>query len=140
MRAPRSDVSPQSEISQDTTSDIGSGSAGAKADDAVLASTRLRDASNPPIREGFVCASCGRFNVTAVEGLFARRRAGSPQRFCNPTCRQAAYRRRCASVPEDMPRQASGGRRRRLKEDPSQQDVPTQSNAKPNGPLHKEAV
>ena len=30
----------------------------------------MRDASPPPERSGFVCEACGRFIVTAVEGLF----------------------------------------------------------------------
>ncbi len=80
----------------------------------------MRDACEPPVREGFSCASCGRFNVTAVAGLFRQPRAGSPQRFCDPSCRQAAYRRRRAGVSEDAPRQLSGGRRRKLGTTPSQ--------------------
>jgi hypothetical protein len=51
--------------------------------------------------------------VTAVRGLFAARRSGSPQRFCSPACRQAAYRRLRASVAED-PLQRRGGGARRL--------------------------
>lgn len=81
-------------------------------------STGLRDASQAPVREGFQCASCGRFNVTGVAGLFATRRAGSAQRFCDPACRQAAYRRRRARVDEDTPRQPTGGRSRRLNASP----------------------
>jgi hypothetical protein len=73
----------------------------------------MRDASSPD-RQGFVCALCGRFNVTTVEGLFHRNRVGSPQRFCDHACRQAAYRRRRAGIQEDTPLQRSGGRNRRL--------------------------
>jgi hypothetical protein len=76
--------------------------------------TVMRDTSRPN-RCGFVCATCGRFNVTAVEGLFSRTRAGSHQRFCDHACRQAAYRRRRAGVNEDTPVQRKGGRSRRLK-------------------------
>jgi hypothetical protein len=74
----------------------------------------MRDASQDLDREGFACAACGRFNITAVEGLFDRNRAGSAQRFCDHACRQAAYRRRRAGVPEDAPLQQRGGRNRRL--------------------------
>jgi hypothetical protein len=82
--------------------------------EAQSVSSPLRDASEPPVREGFECASCGHYNLTAVAGLFASRRAGSPQRFCDPSCRQAAYRRRRAGVLEDTPLQHAGGRKRRL--------------------------
>ena len=44
----------------------------------------------------------GRFNVTAIEGLFNRNRVGLPQRFCDHACRQAAYRRR-RGASEDAP-------------------------------------
>jgi hypothetical protein len=82
----------------------------------------MRDASETPARTGFWCATCGRFNVTAVEGLFRRRGAGSPQRFCDPACRQAAYRRRRAGVREDAPLQPRGGRGRRLNPNQSPQN------------------
>jgi hypothetical protein len=75
----------------------------------------MRDASDPPAREGFTCPSCRRFITTAIEGLFADRRSGSPRRFCDAACRQAAYRRRRAGVGEDVPAQRSGGRRRSLR-------------------------
>ncbi|MGH3010174.1 MAG: hypothetical protein ACRDLM_12320, partial [Gaiellaceae bacterium] len=58
----------------------------------------MRDALPEPERTGFVCATCGRFIITAVEGLFRSARAGSPQRFCDHACRQAAYRRRRAEA------------------------------------------
>ncbi len=74
----------------------------------------MRDASNRPAREGFTCDSCGRFIVTAVDGLWSAPTVGSPRRFCDPACRQAAYRRRRAGVAEDTPRQATGGRSRHL--------------------------
>jgi hypothetical protein len=74
----------------------------------------MRDTSPTPERSGFYCQMCGRFNVTAVTGLFQRPRAGSPQRFCDHACRQAAYRRRRAGLKEDTPLQLTGGRSRRL--------------------------
>jgi hypothetical protein len=54
----------------------------------------MRDASPGPARRGFTCACCGHFTVTAVDGLFANPRSGSPARFCSPACRAAAWRRR----------------------------------------------
>ena len=75
----------------------------------------MRDASDPPAREGFTCPSCGRFIVTRIEGLFSDRKSGSPPRFCDPACRQAAYRRRRAAVAEKVPAQRSGGRSRSLR-------------------------
>ena len=87
----------------------------------------MRDASTPPTdaesgsvgdatptREGFTCASCRCFVVTAVTGVFANPKVGSPARFCSPACRTAAWRRRRASVPEDTPRQHHGGPNRSL--------------------------
>jgi hypothetical protein len=70
----------------------------------------MRDASP----EGFVCACCARFVPTALPGLYRARRTGSPQRFCSPSCRQAAYRRRRAGVAEDVALQHRGGGARRL--------------------------
>jgi hypothetical protein len=70
----------------------------------------MRDASP----EGFHCACCRRFIPTALPGLSRAPRTGSPQRFCSPGCRQAAYRRRRAGVPEDVPLAHRGGGRRRL--------------------------
>ena len=75
----------------------------------------MRDASGSRQRFGFTCQSCRRFIVTGVEGLFSNPSVGSPQRFCSPACRQAAYRRRRAGVAEDLPLQRRGGRDRRLK-------------------------
>jgi hypothetical protein len=86
----------------------------------------MRDASGPLAREGFTCPSCGRFIVTAIEGFFADRRSGSPRRFCDPACRQAAYRRRRAGVAEDVPAQRSGGRRRSLS--PKTKGAPQETN------------
>jgi hypothetical protein len=74
----------------------------------------MRDAFSEPARHGITCPVCGRFIVTAVDGLFANPRRGSPQRFCSPSCRQAARRRRAAGVEETTPLQRTGGRRRRL--------------------------
>ena len=71
--------------------------------------------SSTPARVGFVCPPCGRFVPTSVEGVVLRDGRGSPPRFCSPSCRQAAYRRRQAGVAEDMPLQLGGGRDRSLK-------------------------
>ncbi|MGH9155392.1 MAG: hypothetical protein ACRD1K_06035 [Acidimicrobiales bacterium] len=87
----------------------------------------LRDASPEAGREGFECSVCGRFIVTALEGFWRNPSVGSRRRFCDPACRQAAYRRRRAGVAEDTPRQSSGGRDRRLTRPPSppSKEVPT---------------
>lgn len=77
------------------------------------AENTLRYASGSE-RHGYHCDACGRFVVTAIDGLFRNRPTGSPARFCGPACRQAAYRRRRARTPENAPLQRSGGRRRRL--------------------------
>jgi hypothetical protein len=81
----------------------------------------MRDALPPgpggQPRTGFNCQSCGQLIITAVEGLFANPARGSRRRFCTPACRQAAYRRRHASVAENQPRQHTGGRTRRLNQD-----------------------
>ena len=74
----------------------------------------MRDASDRPARQGFTCACCGRFVVTAVDGLFANPAVGSPRRFCDPACRQAAYRRRRAGAPENTAPPRTGGRNRHL--------------------------
>ena len=74
----------------------------------------MRDASDQPDRQGFTCPVCDRFITTAVEGIFKNPAVGSPQRFCSPGCRQAAYRRRRAQVEEATPLQHRGGRSRRL--------------------------
>jgi hypothetical protein len=79
------------------------------ADDPVL-----RYASGQPEREGFTCEACGRTVVTAVPGLFANPKPGSPARFCDRACRQAAYRRRRAGIAENAPLQRAGGRGRSL--------------------------
>jgi hypothetical protein len=52
--------------------------------------------------------------VTTVEGVFSNPAVGSVQRFCSASCRQAAYRRRLSGVAEDLPRQRTAGRGRRL--------------------------
>ena len=100
-------------------------------------STRSRDASQAPVREGFQCASCGRFNVTGVAGLFATRRAGSAQRFCDPACQQTTYRRRRAGVDEDAPRQPTGGRSRRLNPSPDHNAGRPPTSPKPERPTRK---
>jgi hypothetical protein len=78
----------------------------------------MRDALPPAqdgtARTGVVCGCCGAVVVTAVEGVFVNPEVGSAQRFCSPSCRQAAYRRRRAGAAEDAPRQRWGGRGRRL--------------------------
>lgn len=94
----------------------------------------MRNASGPA-RHGVTCASCGAFSVTEVEGLFSNPRVGSPQRFCSPACRTAAWRRRRAGVTEDIPRQRTGGRSRRLHPD----NVASPQPQTPQ-PAHKEAV
>jgi hypothetical protein len=75
----------------------------------------MRNASDKEGRESFSCATCGRVVVTAIEGLFCNPSVGSPRRFCSAACRAAAHRRRRAGVPEDTPRQRTGGRARRLR-------------------------
>jgi len=65
-------------------------------------------------RTGLHCQSCGRVIVLSVEDLFQTPARGSTRRFCEPACRQAAYRRRQADVPENTPAQRQGGRRRNL--------------------------
>jgi hypothetical protein len=82
----------------------------------------MRDALPPNAaghaRHGFTCQSCGQLVVTDVEGLFSNPERGSTQRFCTPACRQAAYRRRHAGTAENDPRQHTGGRNRRLANNP----------------------
>jgi hypothetical protein len=63
----------------------------------------MRNASDPPARHGITCASCGAFTLTAIEELFSNPRVGAPQRFCDPACRAAAWRRRQAGVHENTP-------------------------------------
>jgi hypothetical protein len=65
-------------------------------------------------RSGLACECCGRVVVTSVEGVFSNPAVGSVQRFCSAACRQAAYRRRLGGVAEDLPRQLTAGRGRRL--------------------------
>ncbi len=78
----------------------------------------MRDALPPNFygdqRLGLTCQCCGRDIVTDVVGVFHNPEVGSPQRFCSPACRQAAYRRRRARVAEDTPTQRRGGRGRSL--------------------------
>ena len=52
--------------------------------------------------------------MTATEGLFYSRPVGSKRRFCDPACRQAAWRRRKAGVGEATALQKRGGRSRGL--------------------------
>jgi len=82
----------------------------------------MRDALPPSpdglARSGFTCQACGQVVVTEVEGLFTVPTRGSSRRFCNPSCRQAAYRRRRAGALENEPRQYTGGRTRRLETTP----------------------
>jgi hypothetical protein len=63
---------------------------------------------------GFVCPPCGRWIATGLDGLVLWAGTGSARRFCSPSCRQAAYRRRRAGVAEDLPLQLAGGRDRSL--------------------------
>ncbi len=76
--------------------------------------TTMRDASSRPPRQVFHCAACGREVLIWVEGIYARATVGSAHRFCDPACRQRAYRRRKAGVAEDSAAQLAGGRRRSL--------------------------
>jgi hypothetical protein len=71
-------------------------------------------------RHGFTCQACGTTVITDVDGLFNNPERGSQQRFCSPACRQAAYRRRRASTPENTARQHHGGRGRELSPDRKQ--------------------
>jgi len=84
----------------------------------------MRNAYDTPARPGgepkrtsFVCGCCGRTVVTAVEGLYYNPPAGSKRRFCDPACRQAAWRRRKHGISEAAPLQRKGGRSRRLAKD-----------------------
>jgi hypothetical protein len=72
-------------------------------------------------RSGVTCQACGHVVVTSIQGLYDNPAVGSPQRFCSPACRQAAWRRRRAGVAEDAPRQHWGGRRRKLTNQASNQ-------------------
>lgn len=83
----------------------------------------MRNASEHTDRHGFTCPVCGRFIVTAIDGLFADTAAGRPRRFCSPGCRQAAWRRRHAHVDETTPLQHRGGRARNLQRE--QPEPPT---------------
>ncbi len=60
------------------------------------------------------CECCGREIVFSVEDHYELPARGNTQRFCDPACRQAAYRRRRAGVPENTPAQRQGGRGRGL--------------------------
>jgi hypothetical protein len=75
----------------------------------------MRDTFDRPDRCEFFCEPCNRMIATRIDGLFTNPRRGSIQRFCSPSCRQAAYRRRQAGVPENTPAQRNGGRNRQLK-------------------------
>jgi len=75
----------------------------------------MRNASAEPARSELICACCGRRIVTAVDGLFYSPPVGSPRRFCSPSCRVAAWRRRRARVDESTPPQRTGGRSRSLR-------------------------
>ena len=116
------------------TSDCDNGAYGT----GTAPSTGLRDASVEPDRTGFSCPTCGRFIVTAIEGL-RHPQHGSPRRFCDHACRQAAYRRRRADVPEATPLQRQGGRRRRLNPGQGQQNAQS-PNPKSNKALRGDAV
>jgi len=83
----------------------------------------MRDASDGRARDVSICECCGRETIHAVEGLFSNPKPGSTRRFCDPACRQAAYRRRRAGVAETTPIQRQGGRNRRLQ--PTQEVTPT---------------
>jgi hypothetical protein len=74
-------------------------------DENLIPSVGVTSESTQPAHSGdrAFCASCG-------EGLNCSAR-GRPRRFCSPACRNAAYRRRCQQLPEDVVRVAPGGRR-----------------------------
>lgn len=74
----------------------------------------LPEGSDGLARSGLICECCGRVVVITVEGVFSNPAVGSVQRFCSASCRQAAYRRRLSGVAEDLPRQQTAGRGRRL--------------------------
>jgi hypothetical protein len=100
----------------------------------------MREPSPEPQRKGFTCPVCGRFIVTTIEGLFTNARSGSPRRFCDHACRQAAYRRRRAGAAEETPLQLKGGRGRQLTrpQRPSESLLP--EIPKPDAPNEEEAV
>ena len=75
----------------------------------------MRDTSDRPGRKACRCQCCGRDIVVSVEGLFSNPEPGSTRRFCDPACRQAAYRRRRAGVAETTAAQRKGGRNRTLR-------------------------
>ena len=72
-----------------------------------------------PRRTEFACARCQRTVTTAIEGLFYNPRVGSPQCFCSPSCRQAAWRCRRAAAPKATALRWRGERSRRLSQDGS---------------------
>jgi hypothetical protein len=74
----------------------------------------MRNASSQGERETFECGCCGRVVVVEVAGVFSNPGVGSPRRFCDAACRQAAWRRRRAGVAENTPAQRRGGRGRGL--------------------------
>jgi hypothetical protein len=69
-------------------------------------------------RTGLYCQCCGLEIVLSVQDVFAHTPRGSARRFCDPACRQAAYRRRIANVEENTPAQRQGGRERQLNPSP----------------------
>jgi hypothetical protein len=84
--------------------------------DASVATVAKRPIAKRPVPKpvGFVCPPCGRWISTGLDGLVLWAGTGSARRFCSPSCRQAAYRRRQAGVAEDLPLQLAGGRDRSL--------------------------
>jgi len=79
----------------------------------------MRDAFPDPgdgiARTGITCQHCRLPTTLTVKGVFHNPERGTQQRFCSPACRQAAYRRRLAGVPETTAPQRQGGRDRALK-------------------------
>ena len=73
----------------------------------------MRDALPPTpdglARSGFTCQACGHTVITTIQGLYDNPVVGSPQRFCSPACRQAAWRRRQAGTAENTPANTPAG-------------------------------
>lgn len=108
------------------------------ADHPAHTTSGMRDASPAPQRNGFYCAASGRFNVTAVEGLFRQPQSGSPQRFLRPRMPSSRLPSAASRRPARPP-QREGGRRRRLNPAHRPQH-PQPPIPKPNQPTQGEAV
>jgi hypothetical protein len=73
----------------------------------------MRDPLPPTLdglaRSGFTCQACDHTVITTIQGLYDNPAVGSPQRFCSPACRQAAWRRRQAGTAENTPANTPAG-------------------------------